>query len=39
MKESEAPPKPKWPLWLGLFVAFGSVVTVAWAFIESWWLG
>jgi hypothetical protein len=30
-------PKPKWPLYVGIFVALGSVVTVAYAFIESWW--
>jgi hypothetical protein len=30
-------PRPKWPLWFGLFVAVGSVATVAYAFIESWW--
>jgi len=27
---------PKWPLWVGIFVALGSVATIGWAFIESW---
>jgi hypothetical protein len=29
--------KPKWPLYVGIFVALGSVATVALAFIQSWW--
>ena len=37
MRETEIAEKPKWPLWLGLFVLFGSVVTVAYTFYESWW--
>jgi hypothetical protein len=30
-------PNPKWPIWAGIFVALGSLATVAYAFIESWW--
>ena len=37
MRETQAEEKPKWPLWLGLFVLFGSIVTVAYTFYESWW--
>jgi len=37
MTEPFRTPGPKWPLWVGIFVALGSVATVAWAFIESWW--
>jgi hypothetical protein len=37
MQETTTHPKPKWPLWLGLFVLFGSIATVAYAFYESWW--
>gem|GEM_PF-2687401 len=29
--------RPRWPLFVGIFVAVGSVITVAWAFVESWW--
>jgi hypothetical protein len=37
MRETQTREKPKWPLWLGLVVLFGSVVTVGYAFYESWW--
>jgi hypothetical protein len=37
MDETQSVQKPKWPLWLGLFVLLGSIVTVAYAFYESWW--
>jgi hypothetical protein len=37
MREIRTEAKPKWPLWLGLFVLFGSVVTVGYAFYESLW--
>ena len=30
-------PNPRWPLWVGVFVALGSVATLAFAFVESWW--
>jgi hypothetical protein len=29
--------KPKWPIYVGIFVALGSIATVALAFVESWW--
>jgi hypothetical protein len=28
--------KPKWPIYAAIFVALGSIATVALAFIESW---
>jgi hypothetical protein len=28
--------KPKWPILVGIFVAIGSLATVALAFVESW---
>jgi hypothetical protein len=28
--------RPRWPVWVGLFVAFGSAATIALAIIESW---
>jgi hypothetical protein len=37
MSETQSAEKPKWPLPLGLFVLFGSIVTVGYAFYESWW--
>ena len=37
MQEITTREKLRWPLWLGLFVLFGSVVTVAYTFYESWW--
>jgi hypothetical protein len=37
MQESRTDEKPRWPLWLGLFVLFGSLVTVGYTFYESWW--
>jgi hypothetical protein len=27
---------PRWPIWVGLFVLFGSIATVASAFWASW---
>jgi hypothetical protein len=29
--------KPKWPLFVGIFVWLGMAATVALAVIESWW--
>ncbi|MEA3002916.1 MAG: hypothetical protein QOH81_1704 [Sphingomonadales bacterium] len=37
MKAAQPAEKPKWPLWLGLFVALGCVATVGYAFYESLW--
>jgi hypothetical protein len=31
------PPKPRWPLWVGIFVAVGMAATIAVTVIESWW--
>jgi hypothetical protein len=37
MREDEPHARPKWPLYVGIFVALGSAATVAYAFVESWW--
>jgi hypothetical protein len=37
MQDGRTDEKPKWPLWLGLFVLLGSLATVGYAFYESWW--
>jgi hypothetical protein len=37
MRETPHHPKPKWPIFFGIFVLVGSIATVALAFIESWW--
>jgi hypothetical protein len=29
--------KPKWPIYVGIFVFLGSLVTVAYTFGEVWW--
>jgi len=30
-------PRPRWPIYVGIFVWLGIVATLALAFIESWW--
>jgi hypothetical protein len=35
MDETRPAEKPKWPLWLGLVVLFGSIVTVAYTFYAT----
>jgi hypothetical protein len=37
VKPDKAEPPPRWPLYVGIFVAIGMVATIALAFIESWW--
>jgi hypothetical protein len=37
MRDEQSEARPKWPIYVGIFVALGSVATVALAFIESWW--
>jgi hypothetical protein len=36
MDETKPAEKPRWPLWLGLFVLLGSILTAASAFYVSW---
>jgi hypothetical protein len=37
MKRAPAHKQPRWELPVGIFVAVGSLATIALAFIESWW--
>jgi hypothetical protein len=37
VKPDRAEPKPRWPLYVGVFVWLGMIATLALAFIESWW--
>ena len=37
MKPDRVAPKPKWPLYVGIFVWLGMAATIALAFLESWW--
>jgi hypothetical protein len=36
MDETRPAEKPRWPIWLGLVVLLGSIVTVAYAFFATW---
>lgn len=37
MKEAPVHKPPRWELPVAIFVALGTIATIALAFIESWW--
>jgi hypothetical protein len=34
---SRSAARGRWQLWLGAFVALGSLFTIGWAFVETFW--